>query len=379
MPKSEEVISIMETKTIVLSGGGTAGHIYPAIALADELQSRGYNILYAGTPQGVESSIVPNAGYEFKSFNVCGFDRQKPWTGLTALHKLYKAKKQAIAWLNEKQPACCVGFGGYVSVPVMEAARTLGIKTCIHEQNSHMGVANFECAKFADRVCLTYSEAAQKLKCQSKVVLTGNPVRKEILSGSRSAGRKLLNIDENKLVLLVFGGSLGATHLNNAFLNLAERFLQDNEQLYIVHISGKKDFENCSGIATNFTDEVKARYKLIDYCTDMPLIMAACDCIISRAGATSLTEISARKIPALLVPFPYATANHQEKNAEAYVKAGAANLIKDENLDSPEFQKLCQSLIEDSALRDSMHKAAEKFKTEDAVGRLTDVVETLVK
>ena len=369
----------METKTIILSGGGTAGHIYPAIALAHELKDRGYNILYAGTPQGVESSIVPNAGYEFKSFNVSGFDRQKPWTGLTALQKLYKAKKQAITWLKEKNPACCIGFGGYVSVPVMEAARNLGIKTCIHEQNSHMGVANFECAKFADRVCLTYSEAAERLKCKSNVVLTGNPVRKEILDVSRSAGRKLLDIDEDKLVLLVFGGSLGAVHLNSAFLNLAERFLQDNEQLYIVHISGKKDFEKCKNIVASFADDIKSRYKLIDYCNEMPHVMAACDCIISRAGATSLAEISARKIPALLVPFPYATANHQEKNAEAYVKAGAANLIKDENLDSPEFQKLCQSLIEDSGVRDLMRKAAEKFKTEDAAGRLADVVESLVK
>lgn len=369
----------METKTVILSGGGTAGHIYPAIALADELKSRGYYILYAGTPQGVEARIVPDAGYQFKSFNVSGFDRQKPWTGITALLKLYKAKKQAITWLKENNPACCIGFGGYVSVPVMDAARSLGIKTCIHEQNSHMGVANYECAKFADRICLTYSEAAEKLKCKSNIVLTGNPVRKEILDVSRSAGRQLLDVDEKKLVLLVFGGSLGAAHLNSAFLKIAKGLLDEHEQLYIVHISGKKDFEKCKDAVANFADDIKSRYKLIDYCNEMPYVMAACDCIISRAGATSLAEISARKIPALLVPFPYATANHQEKNASAYVTAGAAFMIKDENLDSPEFRKLCQSLIEDSGVRDSMRKAAEEFKTEDAAGRLADVVESLVK
>lgn len=368
-----------QSKTIVLSGGGTAGHIYPAIAVADELKTRGYNIVYAGTPQGVESEIVPKSGYDFKGFNVSGFDRQKPWTAISAVYRLYRAKKEALTWLNKIQPVCCVGFGGYVSVPVMEAARNLKIKTCIHEQNSHMGIANEECAKFADAICLTYSEASAKLKDRSKVAITGNPVRSEILSATRVEGRQYLGIDEDKLVLLVFGGSLGAVHLNEAFLSFTKELLEEFQNLEIVHISGKKDFENCKAKAEKLPNSLKCRYHLVDYCTEMPKVMAATDCIVSRAGATSLAEISARKIPAILVPFPYATANHQEKNAKSYVEAGAAYMIKDAEMDSPEFKEKCIEILSSGEVRSDMSNAAKNFKTADAAEEVADAIESLIK
>lgn len=362
---------------IVITGGGTAGHIYPALALADELKERGHTIFYAGTPRGVESRLVPEAGYEYVSFDVSGFDRSRPWTGVVALCKLGKCKKQASGWLKMKQVKLVVGFGGYVSVPVVSAAQKLNIKTAIHEQNSHMGLANEELSKHAEAVCLTYAQAGVKVKDANRVFVTGNPVRKEVLQRTKEEGRKAFDIADGSSVLLVFGGSLGAKTINKAIVELKDDlFRRDN--LEIIHVAGKRDFEWVKD-GLNLTEQEAKRYHLLDYCYDMPSALATADMIVSRAGATSLAEISALKIPALLIPFPYATADHQTKNAKSYVEAGAAYCIKDEAIETPEFRKKLFDLIENEGTRNEMRRAAEQFGTEGAAKRLADVVLQLLQ
>ena len=357
---------------IVLSGGGTAGHINPALALAETLEEQGHEVFYAGTPQGVEARLVKEAGLPFKAFEASGFDRAHPLTLPKALRTIQKSTKRAKEWFAEIKPDVVVAFGGYVCVPVSRAAEALGIPLVIHEQNSVMGMANAYLSKGAAQVALTYEVAGEQVADKSKIVITGNPVRKSIFASTREAGRAYLGIPEDALMLLVFGGSLGARHLNSAIASLKDRLLAVDD-LYIMHVTGPKELETVEA-ALDLREAERARYQVLGYQDHMGEAMAACDMVVSRAGATSLAEISARRIPALLVPFPYATADHQTTNAKAYVERGAALMIADADVESDEFATQVFDLIGSETLRDSMRKAAATFETQDAAAKLADVV-----
>lgn len=198
----------------VLTGGGTAGHINPALALAEELEQRGWDTHFAGTPAGVEARLVPAAGVEFTSFEAAGFNRRKPLTLITSSWKIYRSSRKAQKWLAQIGADVVVGFGGYVSIPVAYAAEKLGIPVVVHEQNSVMGMANKEISKHAAKTCLTYGIAAQGTNARN-VEVTGNPVRKSVMVATREEGREMLGIPQDARMLLVFGGSLGARHKNS--------------------------------------------------------------------------------------------------------------------------------------------------------------------
>ena len=332
---------------IVLSGGGTAGHINPALALADVLRERGHEVRFAGTPGGIESRLVPAAGIPYKAFEAAGFNRNHPLTLPKAIMKIQRSTKLARKWFSEVHPDCVVGFGGYVCIPVARAAEQCGIPVVVHEQNSVMGMANKYLARRARAVCLTYDHAARALSDKSHVVLTGNPVRASVFAATRAEGRAAFGIPEDARMLLVTGGSLGARHLNSAIVQRKDLLL-GYPDLQIVHV-------------TRHTDQ-------------MGRAMAAADAIVSRAGATSLAEISARHIPALLVPFPYATEDHQTMNARACVEAGAAFLVADADVEGAQFTDYLKTLVEDEAARQRMSAAAAAAKTRDAAGLLADVV-----
>lgn len=356
----------------VLSGGGTAGHINPALALAEVLQERGHQVVFAGTPQGIESRLVPQAGLPFKPFEAAGFNRRHPLTLFHALRLINGSTKKAKAWFDEIHPDAVVGFGGYVCIPVARAAEAKGIPVVVHEQNSVMGIANKLLAKKARAVALTYQVAGESVEDKSKLVVTGNPVRASIFDATREEGRTMLGIPDDALMLLVFGGSLGARHINAALCELKDRLLAiDN--LYIVHITGPKELETVQHDLA-LTDEQAKRWQVMGYQNRMGETMAATDMVVSRAGATSLAEISARQIPALLVPFPYATADHQTVNAREYVEAGAAYMVPDAQVETPEFADKLFEMLESPDLRQRMHEAGASFGTRDAAGNLADVV-----
>lgn len=357
---------------IVLSGGGTAGHINPALALGEELEKRGHRIVFAGTPQGIESKLVPQAGVEFKSFEASGFNRSHPTSIISALKKITASTRAAKQWFSEINPDVVVGFGGYVSIPVGRAALRTHIPLVVHEQNSVAGMANKYLGKRAQAVALTYERGKAEFPEAASVVVCGNPVRTSVLRATREEGRAHFGIPDNALVLLVFGGSLGARHINSALVQLKEQLLR-YPSLYVMHISGPKEYDMVAE-NLNLTDEEEKRWKLFGYQDNMGAAMAAADMVVSRAGATSLAEISARRIPALLVPFPYATEDHQTTNAQAYVDRGAAYVISDDLVETEQFSKLLFSLIEDDQVRTSMSQAAATFETENAAARLADVV-----
>ena len=226
----------------VLSGGGTAGHINPALALADQLLERGHEVLYAGTPAGIESRLVPAAGIPYKAFEAAGFNRNHPMTLPKSVMKIQKSTKLARAWFDEVKPDCVVGFGGYVCIPVARAAEQRGIPVVVHEQNSVMGMANKYLARRAKAVCLTYEHAASALSDKSRVVLTGNPVRASVFAATREEGRAAFGIPADARMLLVTGGSLGARHLNSALVQRKDMLLA-YPNLHIVHVTGPKELD----------------------------------------------------------------------------------------------------------------------------------------
>lgn len=357
---------------IVLSGGGTAGHINPALALAESLIEQGHEVFYAGTPQGVEARLVKEANLPFTPFEAKGFNRNHPKTIFSAVRIIIKSTKLACAWFEEIKPDVVVAFGGYVCIPVGRAAKKMGVPLVIHEQNSVMGMANKYLAKTARAVALTYEVAGAPVADKEKLVVTGNPVRYSVLTSTREEGRSMLGIPEEASMLLVFGGSLGARHLNAAISSMKKDLLAiDN--LYVVHITGPKELEAVEAVLA-LTEEEKKRYLVMGYQNRMGETMAACDMVVSRAGATSLAEISARCIPAILVPFPFATADHQTTNARSYVQAGAAWMMADDMVETPEFKELVLTFVDDEKARLKMSEAARGFETGNAASKLADVV-----
>lgn len=356
----------------VLSGGGTAGHINPALALADVLSDRGCDVRFAGTPRGVEARLVPAAGVPFTAFEASGFNRNHPTTIVSGVAKIAKSTKAAKKWFREIGPDVVVGFGGYVSIPVARAAESMGIPVVVHEQNSVMGMANRYLAKRAAAVCVTYEGTADGV-CDPRIVhVTGNPVRASVLAARREEGRAMLGIPDEAHMLLVFGGSLGARHINEAVAALKDELLS-RPDVHVVHITGPKELDAVTE-ALALTEEEVQRWHLMGYQDRMGETLAAADAIVSRAGATSLAEISARAIPALLIPFPYATEDHQTTNARAYVEAGCAYMLPDAEVMGDEFRAKVLALVDDADVRAAMSAAARARKTADAAANLADVV-----
>ncbi len=361
------------SKRVVLTGGGTAGHVYPALALAEKLREDGCEVWYAGTPGGIESRIVPEAGIEYKGFEASGFNRAKPLSLLSGVARIARSTRAAKKWFKEIRPDVVVGFGGYVSIPVARAAEQSGIPVVLHEQNSVMGMANKYMAKKAEAVCLTYPEAAKYLPKGKKWVLTGNPVRASVIAKTRDEGRRYLGIPEEATLLVVFGGSRGARHINEAVAAMKDDLLAI-DGLHIVHITGDSELEGTLQ-ALDLADEEARRYHVMGYEDHMAEVLSAADAVVSRAGATSLAEIAAKGIPAILVPYPYATNDHQRINARSYADSGAAKVIDDANIDSQEFHDAVIEMASSANVRERMRDAAKSLGFEDATAKLDEVVE----
>ena len=380
---------------VVISGGGTAGHIYPAIAVGKELESRGHEVLFAGTPGGLEAKLAPEAGFPFTAFNVSGFNRSHPTTLVKSAIRALKSSSAAKKWLAQIKADVVVGFGGYVSIPVGKAASDLKIPLVIHEQNSACGMANMYLAPHASAIAITYEAARPALKdakASCPVVLTGNPVRQEMLDVDAAASRRALGIPEDAELLFVFGGSLGAQHINNAVVALAPR-LMEREDLYVIHVAGTRDYEQVRSALTEAGIELSgpgydpeagwenpgSRYILTDYFNHMSKGLAASDVVVSRAGATSLAEITAIGAVALLVPYPHATDDHQTKNAQALVESGASLMCPDDKVDGELFERQLFELLDDEGRRERMRELTRGLGRVDAAAKVADMAEAAAR
>ena len=365
-----------------IAAGGTAGHINPALALAQELRDRGHEVKFYGTVKGMEASLVPEHGFAFEGLDLSGFDRSRPWTMVSALVKTARARKRVKSeFERDGVPAAAIGFGAYVSLPLADAARSCGVPLVIHEQNSVPGMANKVLAKHAAVLALTYPSSRERFGShvgpQTEVVVCGNPVRRSVLAPTREEGRAKLGLPGDAVVLLVFGGSLGALHLNKTLVRLKGELL-GRPGLHVVHATGKRDFEEISADLA-LTAEEAERWRLVPYIEDMGSCLAAADAVLSRSGASSAAEIAARCVPSILVPYPYATENHQAINAAYLGDAGAAVVVPDADIDGPAFDAELLSLVDDADRRAAMRRALEGLGVADAARRLADAVEAAAR
>ena len=361
----------------VISAGGTAGHINPAIAVADELRSRGHEILFVGTPDHIEAELAVKAGFEFKGFSVAGFDKAKPWTLISSGMKLSKATSQAKKMFKAKRPDAVLGFGAYVSIPVGRAAASMGIPLIIHEQNSVPGMANSYLAKKADITAVTYASSASHLQAKGKLEIIGNPVRASFETESKQDARAALGLSADGLVLLVFGGSLGAQHLNEAVCAMKDQLLAI-DGLHVIHSTGQRDHDAVLE-RLSLTDEQATRWEVRAYIDNMSQVLASADLVISRAGASSLAEIMTVGVPSVLVPYPYARGDHQTLNAASCVEAGAAQLVADKDVESPEFSDLVLDLLSSADKRQQMAQACEAMSGSRARTMLADMAIDIAK
>lgn len=364
---------------VAIAAGGTAGHVNPALALAEELRSRGHSVRFFGQTRRLEGRLVPQAGFDFFPVNVSGFDRQRPWTLATALVHLSHEERRIVKAFKDDpslRPDVCIGFGAYVELPLMRAAAKLGIPYALHEQNSVPGLANKQSAKRASLIGITQPSVAEVFKkagaSEGVIKLTGNPVRQQVLQGSRSAGRAKVQVPEDATMLLVFGGSLGAQHINEEMARLKQQ-LMAIPNLYIVHSTGADGYDACAQELALTDDEAK-RYKLLSYIDGMGDMLAASDLVLSRAGASSIAEIAALAVPSVLVPYPFATADHQTTNARYLVDAGAAIMCKDADLPQQAFTDEFLGLLQSPQKRADMRAAAQKLGQAQAAQKLADAL-----
>ena len=343
--------------------------MYPALTVADRFAGAPDEVLFVGTPNGLEARLVPEAGVAFRGLSAAGFDRARPLTLLTSSARLAASTLTAWRWLGAEKPDVVLGFGGYVSIPVGFAAALRGVPLVLHEQNSVPGLANKTLSRWAAAVGVTYEESAELLAHPERAVLTGNPVRPAVLAADRESGRHVLGLPADALVLLVFGGSRGARHLNSAIVGLRARLLAV-PNLYVVHVAGAKEVATVADALRAEGGDGDGRWRVVAYLDDMGSALAAADLIVARAGATSIAEITALGLPAVLVPYPYATDDHQTKNAAAMVAHGAAELVADADLDGTRFADIVVGLLGDPARRATMAAASKGLGRPDAADRV---------
>jgi UDP-N-acetylglucosamine--N-acetylmuramyl-(pentapeptide) pyrophosphoryl-undecaprenol N-acetylglucosamine transferase len=364
--------------SVAIAAGGTAGHINPALALAEELSSRGHDVRFVGQSSRLEARLVPEAGYPLLCIEVTGFDRSRPWTLVTALARMVSAER-ALDRIFAKQgaPDVAVGFGAYVELPLMRWCAHHKVPYVLHEQNSVPGLANKVSARKAAVLALSFPAARAAFEGRvgkaTAVEVTGNPVRRSVIDAQRDEGRAALGISDDETLLLVFGGSLGARHLNQGVAALKDQLLA-REGLHIVHSTGRDEYESVVQ-ALSLTEEEAARWKVMPYIDDMGSKLAAADVVLSRAGASSVAEIAAKAAPSVLVPYPFATADHQTTNAHLLVDVGAAKLLPDDQIDTPAFAETLLALVDDPAARAQMKDAAMGLAQDRAAASLADCVE----
>jgi len=355
-----------------MSGGGTAGHVYPALTVAGHLAAEHDDVLFVGTPDGLEARLVPEAGVAFRGLRASGFDRARPWTLLTSSVRIAASAVQAWWWMGRARPDVVIGFGGYVSIPVGLAAVLRGVPLVLHEQNSVPGLANKVLSRWATAVGVTYGESTPLFARPERVEVTGNPVRPDVLSADRGVGRKALSLPKTSTVLLVFGGSRGARHLNSAIVALRGR-LMENRKLRVVHIAGKLEVDTVRSLLDAAGGDAGGRWLVLDYLDDMGSALAAADLVIARAGATSIAEITALGLPAVLVPYPFATDDHQTKNAATMVAYGAAELVGDDELDGERFGDIVVELLGDEKRRATMSDASRTLGRPQAAAAIAQL------
>ena len=321
---------------VIMTGGGTGGHVNPALAIANTIMQNdpSSEILYVGTEHGIESKLVPKAGYPIRFIEVKGLSRKNPLQNFKAVRLAASAAVKARRIIREFKPDLVVGTGGYVCWPIVKAAADMKIPTALHESNAIAGVAVKMLQNKVDRIFLNFDKTGETLKCdREKLMRVGNPVMKGFSGVTRDEARKQLGIpDKYKYILLSYAGSMGAEKVNDAVLCVMRDFTAKHPEVYHIHATGAIEKELCTSQFKEMGLDRFDNIELCEYIYDMPLKMAAADLTINRAGAMTVSELAITGKPAIFIPSPNVAENHQYKNAKVLADADAAGLFEEKEL-----------------------------------------------
>lgn len=362
----------MKQYKFILSGGGTGGHIYPAIAIANELKSRfpDAEILFVGANNKMEMQKVPQAGYKIKGLWIAGLQRRLTFDNALFPIKLISSLLKSRTIIKEFKPDVVIGTGGFASGPLLQVAGIAGVPTVIQEQNSYPGITNKLLSKKASKICVAY-ENLERFFPKEKVILTGNPVRQDLIDidSKRIEAIKYFNLDSDKKTLLVLGGSLGARRVNQLIEKELENILSQNVQ--VIWQCGKlylEDYKKYNG----------ANVQVVAFIERMDLAYAAADVIISRAGASSVSELSIVGKPVIFIPSPNVAEDHQTKNAQAIVDKKGALMLKESELDS-QFGLVFEALLKDKGKQNQLSENIKQLAMPEATKQIVDEIIKLIK
>jgi len=358
---------------VLLTGGGTGGHIYPALSMRNAIKERYPDsiFLYVGTTDGLESKIVPEAGVDFKPINISGFKRNLSLENFKTLYRFVTSVRIAKRYIKEFNPDIVIGTGGYVCAPVVYAAAKLKIKTIIHEQNSLPGITNKFLARYVDKILICFEET-RKYFLEDKVILTGNPRASEVAKTLKT-GKIALGLSQHKKTVLICGGSRGAYPINNAFITALEKYEASNFE--VVFVTGAVHYD---AICEQIDDVNLKNIKIMPFVSDMPKYLVSIDLFVGRAGATTLSEITALGVASVLIPSPYVAENHQEFNARSITDHGGGILILEYDLTKDVLYDEITTLLNNEDVLASMRKKSKKLGIPDASTRILNVIEELI-
>ncbi len=373
---------------IMMTGGGTGGHVNPALAIADTIRQHipDAEIAFTGTHHGIESKLVPAAGYPLHFVEIQGLKRKFTVENLKTVGMMFTSFHDAKKLLKEWKPDLVVGTGGYVSWPVIRAAASLKIPCALHESNALAGIAVKALASDVDRIYLNFEQTGETLRCpKEKLLRVGNPTLKQAAGLTREEARRRLDIpDKYESFILSYGGSMGAERLNWAVLRLMRDYTRKHPEVFHLHATGAIEWELCGGWFKEMHLDEAENIRLVEYIYDMPVQMAAADVIICRAGAMTVSELALGGKCAVFIPSPNVAENHQYRNAKVLVDAGAAALFEEKELEPTEAAPLTEKVAhllspEGAAERAAMEKAIRAFAVPDANERIFDDLMTLLK
>lgn len=363
---------------VIFAGGGTGGHINPALSIADFAKAKDENFeaLFIGTKRGLETKLVPNAGYNIEYIDVYGFNRSNLLSNVKTVYKLFESVRKCRKIIKEFKPDCIVCTGGYVSGPVTMAAHKMKVPSLIHEQNVYPGLTVKGSEKYVDYLALSFEETVNEMKDKTKCVVTGNPVRTQILNANRDECRKQLGV--NKPFVLIFGGSLGAAKINDTVIGMLKKIVEDGK-IKLVFGTGDRNYDavmkeiKSRGIMLNDDVTVTA------YINNMAEMMAAADVVVSRSGAITVSELAAMAKPSILIPSPNVVRNHQEQNAREFEKNNAAAVLLESELSSDMLYQKIMELIDNEGIRQDMSENLKKLAKVDALEKIYELMQKMAK
>ncbi len=366
---------------IIVSGGGTGGHIYPALTIVRAIQKKipDAEFLYVGTKDGLEADIVPKEGIPFETVNIQGFKRSLTPENLVRGARAFGGVVKAMGIVRRFRPDVAVGTGGYVCGPILLASSLMRIPTLIQEQNVMPGVTNRLLARFVSCIAMGTKEAAEHFP-KGKRVFTGNPIREEVMRARSEDGKEMFGLDPKAKTVLVSGGSRGARSINRAMVGVLAHYA-GRDGVQILHVTGKAGYdETMQSLKETGVDLDAAGNLFVEpYLYNMPQALACADVAVFRAGAIGIAELTARGVPSILVPYPFAAANHQEMNARAIATAGAARMILDRELTAERLLSVLAELLSEDAKLKRMAKAAKKLGRPKAADEIASRVIRLAR